>query len=171
MAFILTDELNEIRIYDEKAGETQSLYARDPTPQEQLAYERDRVVQKKGKVTNRIRQTRIKFGLAVLDKAQAAETANDAGYGLMVGGKYTPLTVDIADVPVDREKLRGEYAAVYGGEWAKFISDLEPWKLFLLAKIPAHVERVASVVFEGAADWKQGQGDDDESDDEGEPGN
>ena len=32
MAFILTDELNEIRIYDEKAGETQSLFARDPSP-------------------------------------------------------------------------------------------------------------------------------------------
>jgi hypothetical protein len=47
---------------------------------------------------------------------------------------------------------------------------LAPWKLFLLAKIPAHIERVASVVFEGAADWKQG-GQDDDDQGEGDEGN
>jgi hypothetical protein len=172
MAFILTDELNEIRIYDEKAGETQSLFARDPSPQEQLRYEKERVVQKKGKVQNRVRQTRLKYGCAVLDKPQSAETVNDTGYGLMVAGTFAPLTVDTTEeqTGIDRAKIRAEYAAVYGGEWAGFIDDLAPWKLFLLAKIPAHIERVASVVFEGAADWKQGSQDDDDQG-EGDEGN
>jgi hypothetical protein len=49
MAFILTDELNEIRIYDEKAGETQSLFARDPSPQEQLDTKRNASSRKRAK--------------------------------------------------------------------------------------------------------------------------
>lgn len=156
MAFILTDELTEVRIFDEKADSTQSLYARDPSPQEQLAYERERILQKKGKVVNRIRQTRLKFGLAILDHAQAAPTPKDDGYGYVAGGVFVPLTVDAAP-PVDADQVRAQYTQAYGTEWARCLNGLPPWKLFLLAKVPSHIERVASVVFEGAADYKQSQ--------------
>lgn len=169
MAFILTDDLNEVRIYDEKTGSTQSLFARDPSPQEQLAYERERVIQKKGKVQNRIRQTRLKFGLVVLDHAQTATTPADDGYALMDGVQFVPLTVDLESVPVDTDELVAQYARAYGADWARFIPGLDPWKRFLLAKVPGHIERVASVVFEGAADYKQQMGDEaaDEDDDLG----
>ena len=170
MAYLLTDDLNEVKIYDEKTGSTQSLYARDPSPQEQLAYERERVIQKKGKVQNRIRQTRLKFGLVILDHAQAAQTPQDDGYALLsTAGEFVPLTVDLNghDMPVDTAALEAQYARAYGADWARFIGTLPAWKLFMLAKVPGHVERVASVVFEGAADYKQGMGEVDEENDEG----
>ena len=167
--FDLTETLSEIRIFDEKSSSTQSLFARDPTPQEQLAYERERVVvPKKGKTKNRMRETRIKFGLKVLDRPQSALTPKDEGYGFRHHGEHVPLTADVTEVPVDAQELFDAHAKSYGTEWSKFILELEPWKLFLLARAPQHLERVGIVVFEGAADYKQSMADDadDTSEDE-----
>jgi hypothetical protein len=158
MAFELTDTLNEIRIYDEKLGTTQSLFARDPSPREQLAYDRERISQKKSQTVNRIRQTRLKYGCLVLDHPQAALTPQDNGYGFRRDGLWVPLTADETEIPIDREAILGQYGRVYGQAWVAWIAELPPWKVLLLAKAPQHIERVASVVFEGAADWKQSLG-------------
>lgn len=168
MAFQLSSPLNEIRIFDEKSGSTQILYARDPSPQEQLAYDRERVIQRRGKTLNRIRQTRLKYGCRVLDHPQTAATSNpkDDGYGFYQDGQWQPLTADTATVPVDRETVQAEYAKAYGAEWARWIAELPPWKVLLLACASQHVERVGSVIFDGAADYKQAMGE--EGEEEGE---
>ena len=172
MAFSLSEILNEVRIYDERTQEHQVLYARDPSPKEQLAYDRERAPQKRGRTINKVYQTRLKYGCAVLEKAQEAATAKDEGYGFQVNGQWQPLTPDAVEVPVDSVKLKAEYAATYGADWCKWMDELPPWKLLLLAQAPQHVERVASVVFEGAAEHKQLLADqlgggDDEEDEEG----
>jgi len=166
MAFDLTETLTEIRIYDEKTNSTQSLFARDPDPREQLAYERGCVVTKGGKTQNHVRRTRLKFGALIVDHPQPAATPQDEGYGFRRGSEWVPLTVDVQDVPVAAEEVLAQYSRPYGSEWAKWIQDLPPWKLFLLARAPGHLERVANVVFDGAADYKQRLADGVSSEDE-----
>ena len=155
MAFQLQSPLNEIRIYDEKSASTQILFARDPTPQEQLAFDRERVTQKRGKTLNRIRQTRLNYCCRVLDHPQAAASPKDTGYGFWLDSVWVPLTTEVAQVPVARETVLEDYTKAYGGEWARWIAELPPWKVLLLAGAAQHVERVGSGEFEGAADYRQ----------------
>lgn len=172
MAFALTEELTEVRIYDERSGSTQRLYARSPLPKEELAFQRERVVQKAGKTTTKVYQTRLKYGCLVLERPQSAATEQDDGYGFKdADGAWVPLSVDLETVPVDRAAVEAEFKNAYGADWARWIGRLEPWKLLLLAKAPQHIERVASVVFEGAADYKQGQADADAESEEETLGN
>lgn len=172
MAFNLSEDLNEIRIFDERSGSTQSLFARDPSPREQLAYSREAVQQKRGAVVNHLRRTRLKYGCLILERPQAAQTPKEEGYGFRLAGQWVPLTGEADQVPIDSQKLQAEYAQVYGADWAGWIKDLPPWKQFLLAKAPLHIERVASVIFEGASDYKQalanaeGEGEDEEGADD-----
>ncbi len=155
MAFQLQSDLTEVPIYDEKSDSTQSLYARDPTPQEQLAYDRERVSHNRGKQVNRIRQTRIKYGCRVLDHPQAAATPKDVGYGFLQDGKWVPLTTETPVEPALRERVIADWTRAQGREWASWIREMPDWKIVLLARAPQHIERVASVVLEGAADYKQ----------------
>ena len=155
MAFELSDNRNEIKIFDERTGSVQSLFARDPTPREQLAYQNEKVYNQSGKVHNRLYQTRLKFACLLLEEAQGADTPGDEGYGFRNGETWVPLTAEVESVPFAAEEVQADYGQAFGADWAGWISGLAPWQLLLLAKVPAHLERVASVVFEGAADYKQ----------------
>ena len=158
MAFDLASTITEVRIFDARSASVQSLFARDPTPQEQLAYERQRVSQKSGQVVSRVRPARLRLGCELLDHAQAAEDADDAGYGFHTAGGWVPLTPKVLeeqlDGIVDRDQVLADYGSAWGDAWSRWIADLEPWKLFLLARAPTHVERVAAVMFEGAGDYR-----------------
>ncbi len=170
MAFQLQSDLTEVKIFDEKSDSTQRLYARDPTPQEQLAYDRERVSQNRGKQVNRIRQTRIKYGCRVLDHPQAAATPQDDGYGYLKDGQWMPLTTETQVEPALRERVIADWTRAQGAEWSRWIGEMPDWKIILLASAPQHLERVASVVLEGAADYKQalaeqnGEAEDEEDD-------
>lgn len=173
MAFDGTETLNEIRIYDERNGEHQSLFARDPSPREKLGFEKEYVKQKGGKTQNHVARTRLKYGSLILDHPQGAATPKDEGYGFRnAAGEWTPLNPSLTEEQsnVNRAEIKADYAAAHGAEWAKFIDTLPPWVVWMLGRAPAHVQRVASVVFEGASDHKQQfapNADDEEGDDEG----
>lgn len=155
MAFQLQSALTEVKIFDEKSDSTQYLFARDPTPQEQLAYDRERVSQNRGKQVNRIRQTRIKFGCRVLDHPQSAATPQDDGYGYLQNNQWVPLTTEVQVEPALRERVIAAWTKAQGAEWSRWIADLPGWKIILLDSAPQHIERVASVILDGAADYKQ----------------
>lgn len=161
MAFDLGSTLNSIRIRDQRAAGHFTLFARDPTPKEQLAYAQEAIsVHKGGVVQNHVRRTRLKYGALLTEKCQAAETAGDEGYGFFSwiqedGGarkSWVPLTPEAADLPVDIDQVFAEYAALHGEEWAGWIRKLPAWKALLVARAPMHLEAVASTIFEGSAE-------------------
>lgn len=174
MAFDLSSTRKEVRIVDRTSSVAAILYAGLPTPREELAYQREQVGQRSGKMVNHVRQTRLKWGALKAEDLQAAATPDDEGYGYRDGhGTWVPLTTSVQDVPVDGDMVTSRYAGVYGAQWAGWIAKLPPWKLFILDRAPSHFEQVGMVVFEsvavGAATVRDE--DDDDQDQEPDPGN
>ncbi len=158
MAFDLSETRTEVCIYEERSGTTQSLFARDPTPQERIGYMNESVFQDGGVVVNKVAQTRLKFGCSVLEEAQAAAKPEDSGYGFFnEKGEWVPLTSEVEKIPVRHKDVVKEYTELYGQAWCEWIGKLPLWKLFLLAKAPSHIDRMADVIFEGAARYRQPQ--------------
>lgn len=153
MALDLASTINEINIHDQRdpAGPSR-LYARDAAPAEQLAFARESLESKSGRLVGNIRRARLKWGCLVVERAQAAATPDAAGYGFMREGAWMPLSAELSadQVPVKAAQVQAEYAALHGPEWATWIAKLPPWKAFLLARVPLHLETVAQVIFEGA---------------------
>lgn len=170
MAFDVSGGLNEIRIRDQRnPASSCTLYARDPNPREQLSYAQEALSQKGGRVVNNVRRTRLKWGCLLTERCQAAADPEADGYGFTEGGKWVPLTPEVAQVPVNAQALQTEYAALHGAEWAQWLGTLPAWKVLLLARAPMHFEAVAGVLFEGVVEVGVGATETAEAAEAGEP--
>ena len=175
MALDLNSTTNEIRIHDRRnPDQPSSLFARDASAREQLSFARESLESKRGQISlNTIRRARLKWGCLVLERAQEAPTADAAGYGFTRNGQWVPLNPGLTadQVAVTAAQVQAEYAALHGAAWAAWIATLPPWKLFLLARAPLHLETVAQIIFDGvgeaAGPGPEGNGEGGDEDQEG----
>lgn len=84
----LGDALNEMRFQDNLSGSEIVLLYRMPTTQERIAYTNESFQRKGRKLVNRAVQTRMKFGLAILEGFREGDFERKTGTG------WTPIASD-----------------------------------------------------------------------------
>lgn len=88
MARRLGDELNEMRFQDNLSGTEIVLLYRMPTTRERIAYTNESFQRKGRKLINRAVQTRMKFGLAIL------EGFREGDFEAQISGEWKPIASD-----------------------------------------------------------------------------
>lgn len=132
----LSDELNELKIYDSLSGCEIVLYYRTPTTQETVRYNNELVTRKRNKLVTRFGETRQKYGAAILEGFREGDFEKKAD------GEYVPIASDPESEHFDPN-----------------------WKELVQSKAPDLVGLLGRCVFESAAEDEHEREESEESED------
>lgn len=88
MARSFSDEINELRLFDNISNSTLVLYYRDPTTEERTAYANESVQRKRNKIITKVPETRIKFGSMIMTGFR------DGDFTIKKNGHESPMSSD-----------------------------------------------------------------------------